>query len=290
MMKGKPLVSVICLCYNHEGYVNKAISSVLNQDYPNVELIIVDDASTDGSVVAIEKVIASNPNIQFIKQASNTGNCTAFNNALEYAKGEYVIDLAADDVLLSDRIALGVESLEQHGEDYGINFTDASYIDTDDDVIRHHYARDKSGELLEAIPQGEVFKEVLQAYFICSPTTMMKKAVLDQLGGYDESLAYEDFDLWVRASRQWKFCYTDKVLVHKRMLADSHGQQQYTRGSKQMYSTYQICLKAYDLCENKSEFAALRRRIRYELKHALWLVKLPLVMRYSLLWVKSVFN
>jgi len=287
-MKNEPLVTIICLCYNHEKYVTQALTSVLNQTYSNIELIIVDDASTDNSVNKIEVFLVNHPTIQFVKQEINTGNCLAFNNALKYAKGTYIIDLAADDILLPERILQGVEAFEQCGSNYGINFTDAQYINKSGAVIKSHYLRDARGQLIESVPQGDVFKEVLQTYFICSPTTMIKKMVFDELGGYDESLAYEDFDLWVRASREWKFCYTDQILVQKRILSNSHGQQQYRRGNTQMASTYAICLKAYQLCQTKEEFAALRRRIQYELKHAIWLFKLSLSFKYSRLWIKSI--
>jgi len=283
-----PLVTVICLSYNHEGYVLDALQSVLSQTYHNIQLIIIDDASTDNSVSVIEGFLKTNPDVQFIKQSENIGNCKAFNSVLKFAKGDYIIDLAADDILLPERIEQGVETFESHDEQYGINFSDAAYINEKNEVIKYHYKRDPSGTLSSYVPQGDVFKNIIQAHFICSPTTLIKKVVFDELSGYDESLVYEDFDLWVRAARNWKFCYTDHVLVQKRVLPKSHGQQQYKRGNMQMESTYQVCSKAFQLCKNKREYAALRKRIRYELKHAIWLFKLPLSVKYVGLWMKSI--
>lgn len=284
----KSLVTVICLCYNHGDYVLESLKSVIDQTHKNIQLIIVDDASTDSSVSIIDRFLNAHSDIQFIKQNQNIGNCRAFNAALKYAKGDYIIDLAADDILLPERITDGINTFDRSGDDYGINFTDAAYIDRSGKVLKNHYKRDNSGNVIVHIPQDEVFKEILKTHFICSPTTMMKKIVFNELGGYDELLAYEDFDLWVRASRCWKFCYTDGVLVHKRVLAPSHGKQQYKRGNSQMASTYRICEKAYDLCQSKDEYAALRKRILYELKHALWLVKPVLIAGYSSLWIKSI--
>jgi glycosyltransferase involved in cell wall biosynthesis len=282
-----PLVTVICLCFNQGDYVLAAIQSVMSQSYQNVQLIIIDDASTDGSVSVIEDFLNTHPEIPFIKQAENTGNCKAFNQALKFAKGEYIIDLAADDVLLPERIQQGVSTFASNDSEYGVNFSDAAYINEKSEVIKQHYDRDTSGQLISEVPQGDVFKDVVQSYFICSPTTMIKKSLFDELGGYDESLVYEDFDLWVRASRNWKFCYTDHILVHKRVLPNSHGQQQYKRGNLQMLSTYRVCVKALQLCKNRSEYKALRKRIQYELKHAIWLLKLSLSFKYFSLWIKS---
>jgi glycosyltransferase involved in cell wall biosynthesis len=267
--------------------VIEALQSVLNQHYSNIELIVIDDASTDNSVHVIESFLINHQNIRFIKQDVNTGNCEAFNTALRHANGNYIIDLAADDILLPERISQGVETFAQQSSDYGINFTDAEYINKSGDVIKSHYLRDTVGLLMDKVPQGEVFKEVLQTHFICSPTTLIKKDVFDQLGGYDGTLAYEDFDLWVRASRSYKFCYTDQILVQKRILSNSLGQQQYRKGNNQMVSTYQVCLKAHQLCRNKEELRALRKRIQYELKHAIWLFKISLSYKYAYLWIKS---
>jgi len=285
---GKPLVTVICLCYNHQDYVITSLQSVLSQTYANIQLIVIDDASSDHSTDRIEEFLLEHSEIEFIKHDENIGNCRSFNQGLSIAKGEYIIDLAADDVLLSERITQGIETFEQLGSDYGINFTDAEYINSSGNFIKSHYQRGATGQLIDKIPQGDVFKEVLQTYFICSPTTMIRKVVFDQLKGYDESLAYEDFDLWVRASRSSKFCYTDQILVQKRVLSKSHGQQQYQKGNNQMMSTYVVCVKAHHLCQTKEEFAALRRRIQYELKHAIWLMKLSLTFKYFRLWVVSI--
>ena len=107
-----PLVSVVCLCYNHARFVEEAIQSVLNQRYPNVQLIVIDDHSTDKSIEAIDKFISGNKAVEFIPLPSNLGNCRAFNIGLEKAKGDFIIDLAGDDVLMPDRIEMGVRNLE----------------------------------------------------------------------------------------------------------------------------------------------------------------------------------
>ncbi|HHL52370.1 MAG TPA: hypothetical protein ENJ39_03260 [Flammeovirgaceae bacterium] len=98
---------------------------------------------------------------------------------------------------------------------------------------------------------------------------MYSRAMLDSLGGYDENLAYEDFDLLVRASRNFKFCYTAEVLAEKRIVKGSLGSTQYRPRSAMLRSTLQVCRKAYGLCRTPTEYAALRVRLRYEMKMAL---------------------
>ncbi len=100
----KPLVSVICLCYNHRRFVREAVESVLNQSYKNIQVIVADDASTDNSVEEIQSLKAPYPSIELLLLPKNLGNCKAFNEALKLAKGEFVIDFATDDVMMPDRI------------------------------------------------------------------------------------------------------------------------------------------------------------------------------------------
>jgi glycosyltransferase involved in cell wall biosynthesis len=265
----QPLVSIICLCYNHEKYVKEAIFSVLNQSYTNIELIVVDDASYDESVPVILDLIKNLPQVKFIALKNNIGNCKAFNFALEKANGAFIIDLAADDILLSERVAQGVAAFQEKGLTYGVNFSDAAYIDANSKLIRYHYAREKDGRLKSKVAVEDVYKEILKNYYICPPTFMARKEVFDQIGGYDESLAYEDFDFLVRSSRKFKFCYTDKVLVQKRILPNSLSTRQYKPGSAQLLSTYHVCEKAFILNRTKEEHLALKKRIRYELTQAL---------------------
>ena len=96
-VKNKPLVSVIALCYNHQRYLKQALSSVLGQNYSEIELIIVDDASTDSSVDEIEGFINQNLENKLIQQVKtiflkeNQGNCKAFNLALSNQKGSILL-------------------------------------------------------------------------------------------------------------------------------------------------------------------------------------------------------
>ncbi len=263
-------MSVICLCYNQASYVQEALNSILNQVYGNVELIIVDDASTDNSTSEIRSWLSSKSKaIQFIPLNKNVGNCSAFNIGFRKSSGKYIIDLAADDVLLPHRIAEGVKTLEARGPEWVMEFSDGWIINEDGDRLRTHYIRNKTGELIEAVPQGDVYAEVLARYFICVPSMFMRRSILEELGGYDESLAYEDFDFWVRAARIGKFAYNPKILVEKRKLNTGWSAQQYRPGSKQLETTYRVCLKAQQLNRNKREIKALGRRLGYELRQAI---------------------
>lgn len=264
----QPLVSVICLCYNHEKYVARAIASVFEQTYTNIELIVIDDASSDRSRKIIKK-LSEIHHFKAIYNDHNLGNCKSFNAGFRLSKGKYVIDLAADDVLLPERIKIGVEQLEEKGADYGVHFSDIELLDGSGHKLGTHFKRDLSGKLLEKVAEGDLYRFLLEKYYISTPTMMMRRAVLEQLNGYDEDLSYEDFDFWIRSARHFQYCFSDRVLMQKQILTDSHSAKQKQRKNPHCLSTAIVCEKALNLNKTKEENTALLTRINYELKWAL---------------------
>jgi glycosyltransferase involved in cell wall biosynthesis len=281
MMQRK--VTVICLCYNQERFVKEAILSVLNQTYQPVQLLVVDDASTDNSARAIKEMVALHPEIVFLQLGRNLGNCKAFNYALKYAEGDYLIDLAADDVLLPERVSKGVAALNEAGSEYGVNFSDAYWMREDGSLKYRHSERFPHA----TVPQGNIYQELIERFFICSPTVLFRRAVIEALNGYDESLAYEDFDFWIRSSRIFLYCYTPEVLVKKRVVRNSMSQKQFSLFSSQLRSTFRVCEKIMALNKSADEQRALGRRILYEMKVALRLLHLPLLVKYALLYFRN---
>lgn len=282
-----PLVTIICLCYNHEKYLSEAIQSILNQSYANLEIIIVDNGSSDNSQKLIGDLAFDNPGIKTILLNENIGNCRAFNIGMAESKGEFIIDLSADDILLPDRIIEGLKSFDVNGKEYGVNFTDALYIDDSGNGMGQHYKRDEKGLLLEHVPEGKVYTDLLARYFLCTPTMMIRKSLLDQLGGYDENLIYEDFDFWIRSGKITRYCYTDKILIKKRVLNDSLSAGQYKRNSNMLGSTYLVCLKAEKLNESESETKALCQRCKYEFRKALLSGNLRHAYNFSTILIRN---
>ncbi|MCO5271159.1 MAG: glycosyltransferase [Cyclobacteriaceae bacterium] len=272
----RPLVSVVCLCYNHAAFVEESILSVIGQTYPSVELIVVDDASTDHSVEVIAPLVEKHGHIKFMPLAGNIGNCAAFNKGFERSRGQYIIDLAADDVLLPDRIERGVEALEGAGNDYGVQFSDAQLIDTEGNKIGLHSDTYPSA----TIPQGDIYKDVVARYFISGPTMLVRRQVFETLNGYDEALAYEDFDFWARSSRLYKYLYIPQPLVKRRVLWHSMKSRQFVRGSDQLRSTFAVCQKINEMNNTPEEKQALAQRIHYEIKVCLRLLDFGLAIDY----------
>jgi len=264
----KPLVSVICLCYNHQRFVREAVESVLNQSYKNIQVILADDASTDNSVHEIKALKAENPTVEVLLLPNNLGNCKAFNEALKLARGEFIIDFATDDLMMPNRIERQVGFFQRLDSTVGLIYTDAVYIDESGKFIRNHFEYLFQKELITHIPKGDVYREVLTTYFIPGPTMMIRKEVFMSLNGYDETLSYEDFDFWVRSSRIYRYAFLDERLTSIRKLKSSMSTGWYVPGDKQLHSTYLVCRKAQQLNRDDGDQQALITRLRYEYRQS----------------------
>ncbi len=259
------------------------MQSVLSQTYKNYELIVVDDKSTDESPAIIEKFQKQHPEITFIRLEKNEGICKAFNTGFKICSGDFIIDLAADDILLPERLERGVKIFETLDDSYGVIFGDAEWIDAQGKRLCFHSEKYPHN----TIPQGNIYQPLIERYFICSPTMMFRRSVIEALGGYDETLTYEDFDFWIRSSRIFKYHYEPDVLVKKRKLKNSLSHNQFKIFNKHNYSTYRVCTKILDLNRTVKEQDALRKRIQYEIRQSIRTLDISLTYKYCLLWVKN---
>lgn len=285
-MQNSPLVSIICLCYNHAKFVEETLNSVLAQTYQNIELLIADDYSSDDSKIVIENWLIKHPQATFIANDSNIGNTKTFNKLLQLAKGNYIIDLAADDVLLPHCIEKQLYTFQNTKlENVGIVYGNAELISEENKPLGYYYELDQNGTIAKLPPSGDIYLSVLsQSHKICSVSSLIKREVLDNLGGYDENLAYEDLDLWMRASRIYHFGFIKDVLIQKRMVTNSLGNQFFnrfnTRTRQINRSTFQIIKKVMQLNKTKEENKALLKRVHYEMIKVWKTADYSLFLRY----------
>jgi glycosyltransferase involved in cell wall biosynthesis len=269
-MQENPLVTIICLSYNHEKFVKETLNSVVNQNYSPIELIIVDDCSSDTTKSIIEDWLLSYPEVQFIANEINLGNTKSFNNALKIAKGDYIIDLAADDLLVPNGIQIQVDAFQNSTfKNLGIVYGNAEIINENGSFNSYYFPIDANGNVIYKRKTGDIYASVLSTGdSICSVSTLIKKDVFDFLGGYDETLGYEDLDSWVRASREYEFDFIDAVLIKKRIVSNSLGTDFFKKNNKINVSTYKILRKALKLNRSKEEDLALQKRVHYEIIHS----------------------
>ena len=220
-----PKVSIIIPVYNGSNYMKEAIDSALAQTYGNIEILVVNDGSTDGG--ATEKIAKSYGNkIRYIYQ-ENGGVASALNHGIKDMEGEYFSWLSHDDLYLPNRVSSMVNSLS------------SSMGNTSNTIVATSYAYfNQSGIFAKVSPAGNVNKNKHPLFFLFSGyingcALLIPKKSLTDLGGFDESLpTTQDFDLWFRLFRKNKLLFLDKELT----LSRSHDEQ----GSKVMLSDHVV--------------------------------------------------
>jgi dTDP-4-amino-4,6-dideoxygalactose transaminase/glycosyltransferase involved in cell wall biosynthesis len=216
----EPLVTVIVPCYNHARFVVECLESVRQQTYRNIQLIIMDDCSKDNSVAVIRDWIRAH-DIQclFIAHERNAGLCKTLNEALSHAEGKYIAGIAADDVWLPDKLAHQVAEMERLPKTIGVLYSDAYLIDADGNLLPQRFI--ESIRTFERPPEGNVFRELIQKNWIPVHGTLIRRSCYEQVGLYDESLSYEDLDMWLRIARCYQFAYSSRILAKYRVLPTS---------------------------------------------------------------------
>jgi glycosyltransferase involved in cell wall biosynthesis len=201
-----PLVSVVTASYEMGDYVAEAVDSVLAQDYPRVESIVVDDGSTDHTSQVLERY-QDDPRVTVIRQ-ENAGQTVAKNRGLAAARGELIGFCDADNRWLPDKLSVQVPRLLER-PDVGVVYGDLILIDGGGQRLPTANARRYS---------GRITGRLLVDNFVTFNTTLVPRSVLDEVGGFDESLRMAiDYDLWLRISLKYEFLYLPRPLVEYRI-------------------------------------------------------------------------
>lgn len=260
-------VTVICTVYNHENFLSEALDSIRNQDYPNIELIVIDNGSNDGSRAKIDGWAKVNRDAQpiLIFRDKPINYCASFNEALYISTGAFVIDLSGDDILLQGHIEASLSALKRYPSAVA-SFSDAEIAERD--VIKRFYEANKHGP--PTLSVGDVYVDVIAKYCISTVTLVFRADELKAIGGYDESLVYEDFDIICRLARKFHFCYSPHIGVRKLITKTSLSSTQYkSHNSPMLESTLQICKRIKQMNLSEEENQALYKRTMYEAFHAL---------------------
>ncbi|KJH77087.1 glycosyltransferase [Pseudomonas gregormendelii] len=188
--KQAPLVSIVAPCYNAEKYLEEAIASIFAQDYPNFEVIIVDDGSSDNSIAMLRQLQQTH-DFQLYTQA-NQGVSAALNHGLRYAKGDYVSTPDLDDIMLPQSVRIRVDYLEQHPQ-VGCVGALIIYMDSDGNTIKQQQ-RDE-------IRTYDFDKVLSGAVVIGAPVALYRMSAMRSAGFYAPSLRVQDFQMTLRIAR-----------------------------------------------------------------------------------------
>jgi len=186
-------VSVIIPTYNNEDTIIEAVESVLNQSYKNIEIIVIDDGSTDSTGDLIKKYLDK---ITYIKQ-QNQERSSARNRGILEATGKYIAFLDADDLYLKHKIEHQLNLLEKN-QDFGMLYSNTYYL-TKRELIETHYKE----------ISGKVYPKILKYLkYFHTPNLMVRKDILDKVGHFNTELSvHEDWDLWIRISKEAKILF-----------------------------------------------------------------------------------
>jgi len=219
-----PKVSVIIPTHNRAQVVGDAIESVLAQTYPDFELIVVDDGSTDRTRQVVEGCIGRNgERIAYLWQET-AGAAAARNAGIRSSTGDYVAFLDSDDLYLPRRLEIGVSVLEQDPR-YGASYGDQRTVAADGTVTLESRIKRFGGAV-----SGWILPALLRGDLIETNTITIRRHALEQVGGFDEKLwSGQDTDLWWRLAKQWQIIGLREMLVVVRELESSLSRGQGTK-------------------------------------------------------------
>ncbi|QYN49779.1 glycosyltransferase [Apibacter sp. ESL0432] len=217
MDKELPLVSIVAINYNNSKHLVETLDSIDQQTYKNIELIIVDDCSTDDSVKKIDQwLLTYNKPFQFIKHTENKGICKTINDGYKVAKGKYISSIATDDLMLPKKTEIQVQLLENTDDRVGMVFSDAFLIDENSSPIESKFIEKYKSNVFH-INSENIYEDLLKGNFIPAMSIMIKSKIFSEIGYFDESLNYEDYDMWLRIAEIYKVHYSDYISAKYRI-------------------------------------------------------------------------
>jgi len=196
------LFSVIIPTHNRISLVTRAIDSVLNQSFKDFELIVIDDASTDGST----KILKQYKNIKVITNKTNKGVSYSRNIGIKNAKGKIIAFLDSDDEWKKNKLQIQADFFEKN-KNYKIHQTDEIWI-------KNGAFLNKSKKHLKR--EGNIFYDSLHLCLISPSAVAIKKEIFNEIGYFDENFEVcEDYDLWLRITKKYKIGYSSEKCVIK---------------------------------------------------------------------------
>lgn len=203
--KDQPLVSIITPSYNQAQFIEQTILSVKDQDYPNIEHIVIDGGSTDGTLDILKKYLDS---IKWVSEPDE-GQSQAINKGFTKAQGEIIGWINSDDFYLPGAVNVAVNALAES---------------PDIDAIYGYCAKvDENNKTTEVLKSPEFDRRVIfsNPCIINQQTVFFRRSLLNKVGLLDESLHYAmDFDLWIRMAKVGEFKLVPEVLAAYRLTSD----------------------------------------------------------------------
>ncbi len=212
-----PLISVVIPLYNKAAEIGKTLRSVLEQTFPPLEIIVVDDGSTDRGAEYVQQI--SSPLVRLIRQP-NGGVCRARNRGIEAARGEYIALLDADDVWHP-------RFLEEIASMIG-EFPGCGLYSTRFNILSHDGLHPAPAPFRRGIVPN-FFRESAHRYIVIPSTACIPRRVLDDVGGFPDGMKIgEDLYMWIKIARKYRVCFSPEALCDYSRVASNRSASIYT--------------------------------------------------------------
>jgi len=228
-----PKVSVLIPAYNYAHYLGEAIESVLEQTFGDIELIVVDNCSTDNTVELVHSYMEKDPRVKLVVNKTNVGMFRNYNESLLHATGECIKFLNADDKFDKTLLQEFVSILDKH-PNVSLVTSWRQFFGTRDKVLKSGHSGLCSGKAI-------IMESIERSNFIGEPTTVMFRRENLNLGLFDPSLLmFADYDMWLRHLGVGDIYFVDKVLSYFRC-HDTQGTEELNRDTdKQIFNILQF--------------------------------------------------
>lgn len=215
------MVSVIVPCFNHEKYIDSFIDSILAQTMDDAEIIICDDCSRDRSWDRIlnrqDELNKKLKNVKLLRHEENKGITITLNDMLRLAKGEWVKPVASDDILDPEYLET-VDHVFRNNKNAGVVVTNGFFINEDEKYPLSQTDRKRFYETFQDFSAPDFFDKMYECNRIFAPGAAVRSDVYKKCGLYDEDLAVEDWEFWLRALvNKVSFYYVDEELCYYRI-------------------------------------------------------------------------
>lgn len=213
-----PLVSVIIPCYNAEKFVERAVRSIMEQTYQNLEIICINDCSKDGTGEILQKLATEDARIVYVENETNLKLPKTLNKGIALASGDYIARMDADDISFSERIEKQIKFMQ---DNMNVDIVGANVFTIDEHDTKLEYV---SSLLLS---HQNIVSKLAWKTTMLHPTVLAKKTFFTDLNGFDENIAYaEDYDMWIRGWLLGKcFANLSDVLlsyrIHSNQMSDT---------------------------------------------------------------------
>ncbi len=232
----KPLITVAIPLYNHEKYIEQCLRAIVAQDYPNIELIVIDDGSPDNSYQVAKKYLESQHTLTnyILKTRKNKGLCNTLNEIVDLSSGVYFTVTGSDDYWKSDKVSDHVNFLEKN--------SDVTLVHSNSVVVDGENNEGKVMDFSKKVNSGFIYEDFIYRRGGINVTSVsFRTSIFNDIGKYDSEFHWEDTDFFLRLTKNHKIGFINKLHTYYRRHNDnmSHSKNKLVLMSQELLRIYE---------------------------------------------------